>query len=81
MKKIVLVNITPVYISNESCKPVQLTETEKLLNSLFSSQYTFVQVYTKLAEFKAKTYKELDRLIDEFSTKTNNYDFHSIIIK
>lgn len=81
MKTVILVNIAPVYVSNETGYPVELTDNEKLLNSLFSSQYTFVQVYTKLAEFKGKTYKDLDRQITEYSAKNNYYDFESIIIK
>ena len=80
MKTVILVNIKPVYVSNETGYPVQLTDNEKLLNSLFTSQYTFVEVYTKLAEFKGKTYKVLDEQISEYS-KTNSHDFLSIIIK
>lgn len=80
MKKVFLVNIKPVYIDNNTCQPVTLTPEERLLNSLFSSQYTFVEVYTKLAEFKGNTYKVLDEQISEYS-KTNSHDFLSIIIK
>ena len=81
MKQVILVNIKTVYISNDSCYPVELTANEKLLNSLFSSQYTFVQLYTPLAKFSGKTYKALDEQISKFSNDNKIFDFESIIIK
>jgi len=80
MKTVLLVNIAPVYISNDTCQPVTLTDNEKLLNSLFGTEYTFVELYTPLAKFSGKTYKDLDIQISEYS-KTNSHDFLSIIIK
>lgn len=80
MKTVILVNIAPVYISNDTCQPVILTDNQKLFNSLFSSEYTFVEIYTPLAKFSGKTYKELDKQISEYS-QTHSQDFLSIIIK
>ena len=81
MKTVILVNIAPVYISNDTCQPVLLTDNEKLLNSLFSSKYTFVEIYTPLAKFSGKTYKALDEQISKFSNDNKIFDFESIIIK
>ena len=81
MKTVLLVNISPAYISNDTCQPVVLTDNEKLLNGLFSSQYTFVQLYTPLVTFSGKTYKELDKKIRDYSQANNCFDFESIIIK
>jgi len=80
MKKVILVNIQPIYIDNNTGQTVKLTEKEKLLN-LFTSQYSFSELYTKLAVFQAKTYKQLDVLISDYSTTNKIYDFQSIIIK
>ena len=81
MKTVLLVNISPVYISNDTCQPVVLTDNEKLLNSLFGSEYTFVQLYTPLVKFSGKTYKELDQKISDYSKNNNYFDFEPIIIK
>lgn len=81
MKTVILVNIAPVYISNDTCQPVVLTDNEKLLNSIFLSKYTFVQIYTPLAKFSGKTYKALDEQISKFSNDNKIFDFESIIIK
>ena len=80
MKQVFLINIRPAYICNNTGNEITLNDNEKLLNSLFTSQYTFVEIYTKMAEFKGKTYKALDEQISEYS-KTNSHDFLSIIIK
>jgi len=80
MKTVLLVNISAAYISNDTCQPIELTDKEKLFNSLFFDKYTFVEIYTPLAKFSGKTYKALDEQIREYS-KTNSHDFLSIIIK
>tara|TARA_R110000868_G_scaffold379828_2_gene645775 strand:- start:476 stop:724 length:249 start_codon:yes stop_codon:yes gene_type:complete len=81
MKTVLLVNIAPVYISNDTCQPVNLTDNQKLLSSLFTDEFTFVQLYTPLVKFSGKTYKDLEAQINKFSTDNKIYDFESIIIK
>ena len=80
MKTVLLVNITPLHICNDTLQPVNLTEREKLLN-LFSNKYSFVEIYTPLIKLTGKTYKELDEKINNFSQQNNVYNFQSIIIK
>ncbi len=81
MHTVILVNIKPVYISNETLQPVEITEKERLLSAIFQDKYLFVELYTPIVKFTAKTFKALDKLITDYSTTNKVYDFHSIIIK
>ena len=81
MKTVLIVKIEPVYISNDSCLPVTLTDNDKLLSSLFNDKYSFVEIYTPLKKFTAKTYKAIDILIDTYCKQNKCFDTHSIIIK
>lgn len=77
-----LVNITPTYISNDTCQPVELTENEKLLNAFNGyDKYSFVEIYTPLMKITGKTYKEIDRKISEYSASAKTFDFQCIILR
>lgn len=81
MKTVLLVNIKPLYVSNETCLPVELTETEKLLNYFNGHhKYSFVEIYTPILKIKGKTYKEIESKINEYTTKTRNFDFQTIVL-
>jgi len=82
MKKVILVNINSVYISNETLQPANPTEHERLIDQfLGSNKFTFVELYTPIKTFTAKTYKQLNEMVLNFSETNKIWGYHCIEVK
>lgn len=66
MKTLIAVTVSSQYINNESGEVVELTHHQKLMSAIFTTEYTFQEIFTINATFKAKTTKELNSLVTAY---------------
>lgn len=72
MKKVILVNIRPVYIDNNTCQPVTLTPEERLLHyKARSMNYTDIKTKQSFAHFEQRYTNSVN--LDKLQKIRGNY--------
>ncbi len=83
MRKAIMIKVENLYVSNETGQPVNITSMQFNIDYFnHSGYYSFVQIYTKLAELKAKTLRQLNDDAWKFAEQNNlGYDFELYIFQ
>lgn len=79
MKQAYIIGTKTGYVSNETGELVNITSEQALLDGFFTGtdrKYTFVELFTKLGEIKAKTLRQINELAWQYAEANNlSYDF------
>jgi len=79
MKQAYIIGMKTGYVSNESGQLVNITSEQALLDGFYSDadrKYSFVELFTKLGEIKAKTLRQINEMAWKYAEENNlSYDF------
>lgn len=69
-----------LYINNETLQPEVLTDTQKLISSIYGS-HSFVELYNKITTLTATTKRQLETNIANFYDSVSRYDYEVYFTK
>jgi len=77
MKKVILVNIKPLYICNETLQPVEITEKEQEVKYLYKN--IIKTTYQTTTFYQTKTRYETEKKVRNVSVERSGISFGNII--